>query len=47
MHLTVSHDVYPDGTPRCMIAVSDTGSGVDSAGSPDARKARFHMRDAA
>ena len=44
VHLTVTHDVYPDGAPRCMFAISDTGSGVNSAGSPDAREAPFHLR---
>jgi hypothetical protein len=44
VHLTVTHDMYPDGAPRCMFAISDTGSGVNSAGSPDAREAPFHPR---
>lgn len=29
VHFSVSHGVYPDGAPRCVFTVSDTGSGVN------------------
>lgn len=30
IHLNISHGVYPDGTPRSIFTVSDTGRGINS-----------------
>jgi hypothetical protein len=29
VHLSVTHDVYPNGAPRCVFHVTDTGVGID------------------
>ena len=28
VHLSVTHDVYPSGAPRCVFNVTDTGVGI-------------------
>ena len=28
VHLSVTHDVYPNGAPRCVFNVTDTGVGI-------------------
>ena len=32
VHLSITHGVYPDGAPRCIFTVSDTGVGVNCQG---------------
>ena len=43
VHLSVTHDVYPSGAPRCVFNVTDTGVGI--AGNIDVF-AKYHQSQA-